>query len=161
MFKPSFSRFSLITTAMAFTVVSMPGISMATDKTKTKTGTMTAKTEMKAAAPKAAAPKAGSIWEQMNLTSAQKNKIQGIRAARTKAINAILNKDQQAKYEKLRANRATLSYAMQSLDLNADQSKKISAVAKKATNDLLLALDSKQKSQLSTYLKQQKGAAAE
>jgi Spy/CpxP family protein refolding chaperone len=158
MFKTSLSRFSLVATAIALTVVSMPSISVAKDKPATMAKPAT---EMKAAAPKAAAPKAGSIWEQMNLTTAQKNKIQGIRSARTKAINAILNKDQQAKYEKLRGTKTTLSAAMQSLGLNGDQSKKVSAAAKKATDDLLAVLDSKQKSQLSAYLKQQKGAAAE
>jgi hypothetical protein len=158
MFKTSLSRFSLVASAIALTVVSMPSISMAKDKPDT----MMAKpaTEMKAA-PKAAAPKAGSIWDQMNLTTAQKNKIQVIRSTRTKAINAILNKDQKAKYEKLRGTKTTLSSAMQSLGLSGDQSKKVSAAAKQATDDLLKVLDGKQKSQLSAYLKQQKGAAAE
>jgi hypothetical protein len=157
MFKTSFSRFSLIATAIAL-VITVPSVSAAKDKP----GRMMAKsaTEMKAA-PKTAAPKAGSIWEQMNLTTPQKNKIQGVRTARTKAINAILNKDQQTKYEKLRGTKISLSSAMQSLGLSADQSKQVSAAAKKATDDLLAVLDGKQKSQLSAYLKQQKGAAAE
>jgi Spy/CpxP family protein refolding chaperone len=143
-------RFSLIASAIAL-VVAMPTVTMA--KTPVKTP---AKTEMKPAP----APASKSIWEEMNLKPEQKSKIQGIRAARTRAINKELTDKQKPMFEKLRA-KGSLVEALKGLSLTPAQSKTINAAMKKANDDVVGVLDKSQKDQLAAYLKQKKSDMAE
>jgi Spy/CpxP family protein refolding chaperone len=143
-------RFFLIASAIAL-VVAMPTVTMA--KTPVKTP---AKTEMKPAP----APVSKSIWEEMNLKPEQKSKIQGIRAARTRAINKELMDKQKPMFEKLRA-KGSLAEALKGLSLTPAQSKTINAAMKKANDDVVGVLDKSQKDQLAAYLKQKKSDMAE
>jgi Spy/CpxP family protein refolding chaperone len=143
-------RFFLIASAIAL-VVAMPTVTMA--KTPVKTP---AKTEMKPAP----APVSKSIWEEMNLKPEQKSKIQGIRAARTRAINKELTDKQKPMFEKLRA-KGSLAEALKGLSLTPAQSKTINAAMKKANDDVVGVLDKSQKDQLAAYLKQKKSDMAE
>jgi Spy/CpxP family protein refolding chaperone len=143
-------RFFLIASAIAL-VVAMPTVTMA--KTPVKTP---AKTEMKPAP----APVSKSIWEEMNLKPEQKSKIQGIRAARTRAINKELTEKQKPMFDKLRA-KGSLAEALKGLSLTPAQSKTINAAMKKANDDVVGVLDKSQKDQLAAYLKQKKSDMAE
>jgi Spy/CpxP family protein refolding chaperone len=150
MLKTSLTRFSLIASAIALTVT-MPTVTMAKTKTPVKTP---APVEMKPA------PASKSIWEEMKLKPEQKAKIQGIRGARTRAINQELTEKQKPMFDKLRA-KGSLAEALKGLSLTPAQSKAINAAVKKANDDVLGVLDKSQKDQLAAYLKQKKSDMAE
>ncbi len=148
MLKTYLKNLTLLSSAIAL-LVGMPTVSLAMAPKKPAT-----------TQPKAA-PKATSIWEQLNLKPDQKKKIQAIRTARTLAINKELDAKQKATFDQLRAKN-NLSNTFKGINLNPTQIKNINAARKKANDDLIAVLDSKQKAQLSAYLKQQKsGDAAE
>jgi Spy/CpxP family protein refolding chaperone len=153
MLKTSLKRFSLIASAIALTVT-MPTVTLA--KTKTPAKTPAPPVEMKPAP----APASKSIWEEMNLKPEQKAKIQGIRGARTRAINKELTEKQKPMFEKLRA-KGSLTEALKGLSLTPAQAKTINAAVKKANDDVLGVLDKSQKDQLAAYLKQKKSDMAE
>jgi Spy/CpxP family protein refolding chaperone len=150
MLKTSLKRFSLLASAIAL-AVTMPTVTMAKTKTPVKTP---APVEMKPA------PASKSIWEEMNLKPEQKTKIQGIRGARTRAINKELTEKQKPMFDKLRA-KGSLAEALKGLGLTPAQSKTINAAIKKANDDVLGVLDKSQKEQLAAYLKQKKSDMAE
>jgi Spy/CpxP family protein refolding chaperone len=153
MLKTSLKRFSLLASAIAL-AVTMPTVTLA--KTPTKTPVKTpAPVEVK---PAPAPSK--SIWEEMNLKPEQKTKIQGIRAARTRAINKELTEKQKPMFDKLRA-KGSLAEALKELDLTPAQAKTINAAVKKANDDVVGVLDKSQKDQLAAYLKQKKSDMAE
>jgi Spy/CpxP family protein refolding chaperone len=152
MLKTSLKRFSLLASAIAL-AVTMPTVTMAKTKTPVKTP---APVEMKPAP----APASKSIWEEMNLKPEQKMKIQGIRGARTRAINKELTDKQKPMFDKLRA-KGSLMEALKGLSLTPAQSKAINGLVKKANDDVLGVLDKSQKDQLAAYLKQKKSDMAE
>jgi Spy/CpxP family protein refolding chaperone len=154
MLKTSLKRFSLLASAIAL-AVTMPTVTMA--KTPVKTPVKTpAPVEVKPAP----APTSKSIWEEMNLKPEQKAKIQGIRAARTRAINKELTEKQKPMFDKLRA-KGSLAEALKGLNLTPAQAKTINGLVKKANDDVLGVLDKSQKDQLAAYLKQKKSDMAE
>jgi Spy/CpxP family protein refolding chaperone len=153
MLKTSLKRFSLFASAIAL-AVTMPTVTMA--KTAAKPVKTPAPVEMKPAP----APASKSIWEEMNLKPEQKAKIQGIRAARTRAINKELTEKQKPMFDKLRA-KGSLAEALKGLSLTPAQAKAINAAVKKANDDVVGVLDKSQKDQLAAYLKQKKSDMAE
>jgi hypothetical protein len=104
-----------------------------------------------AAAPAATAP---SLATQLNLSEKQKNTIRGIYASRTRQINQVLTKDQQQKLQAQRNSGKKMSEALQSLNLNADQKKKILAIIQKTNQDIRSNLSQDQIKKLDAYLKQ-------
>jgi hypothetical protein len=105
-----------------------------------------------AAAPAAASP---SLATQLNLSEAQKNKIRGFYASRTRQINQLLSKDQQQKLQAQRNSGKKMSEALRSLNLNADQKKKITSIIQKTNQDIRSSLTQDQIKKLDVYLKQQ------
>jgi Spy/CpxP family protein refolding chaperone len=104
---------------------------------------------------------ASSIWDQLKLTEKQKNTIRGIRAARRRKINQLLNQNQQQALEKNLKSGMKLSDAINSLGLSADKKKAIVDAIRKSSQDIVNVLDSNQKKTLENYLKQQRQSNVE
>jgi hypothetical protein len=109
--------------------------------------------------PAPAAPAASPRFlDQLKLSDAQKTKIRGIRAARTRKINETLKPEQRAKLQAELKSGKKLGESLKSLNLSTEQKKTIVGAVQKANEEIKATLDNKQKKQLEAYLKQRQGA---
>jgi hypothetical protein len=98
------------------------------------------------------------LLDQLKLSDAQKTKIRGIRAARTRKINETLKPEQRAKLQAELKSGKKLGESLKSLNLSTEQKKTIVGAVQKANEEIKATLDNKQKKQLEAYLKQRQGA---
>ncbi len=109
----------------------------------------------------APATQSAPILEQLKLTDAQKLKLRGIRSAKTRKINALLSKEQQAKLQEQLKSGKKMSEALKSLGLKPDVMQKINAARQNAAEQIKAVLTPEQRKQLESYLKQKPSTAVE
>ncbi len=138
-------RVSILLSTIALTAL-LPGISLAQTH-QSGTASSTASTTM--------TQKSGSdLASQLQLTPDQKNKIRGIRASRTRQINAVLTLAQRTKLQQDLKSGKKLSQSFQDLNLNADQKQKILAIVRQSNQQIVGTLKPEQKQKLTAYLRQ-------
>ncbi len=104
--------------------------------------------------------KRGNLLEELQLTSTQKQKIQALRSARTRAINKVLTPAQRTKFEQARKSGMKMGQSLKSLGLSADQNKKILEILKKSQQELRNILTKPQQQKLDAAMKRQGNTTA-
>jgi Spy/CpxP family protein refolding chaperone len=113
------------------------------------------------AKPSPAAEKEGnSLMDSLKLTAEQKQKIRGVRSARTRQINQLLTEDQRAKFKKSRESGVKLSDAIKALGLPADKSKQVVEIIQKSQQDIRSALTPAQLKILDDAIRNQKAGGS-
>jgi Spy/CpxP family protein refolding chaperone len=111
--------------------------------------------------PSPAAEKEGvSLMDSLKLTAEQKQKIRGVRSARTRQINQLLTEDQRAKFKKSRESGVKLSDAIKALGLPADKSKQVVEIIQKSQQDIRSALTPAQLKTLDDAIRSQKAGGS-
>jgi len=103
---------------------------------------------------------AAAIVDQLQLSNAQKQKIQGIRAKRNSQILKILTPAQQTKLRQELKSGKKLSAALKDLNLDAKQKKELGGIIQRSNQEMRGVLNAKQQQQLDAYLKQRQAGAA-
>ena len=86
--------------------------------------------------------------EQLDLSEAQSDELETIRAATHSRIQAVLTDDQQAKLEAAREAGQTRQQAWQSIELNDAQRSQIRAISEDAREEMQSVLTAEQRQQL-------------
>ncbi len=102
---------------------------------------------------------ATAFLESLKLSDTQKNKIRGIRAARTRQIHQALDGKQWDKLQQEIKAGKKLNEALKGLQLNKDQKQRIGTVLAKSAESIRATLTPSQRQKLDAYLKQRHLAA--
>jgi len=101
---------------------------------------------------------ATTILDQLQLSKAQKQNIQSLRAKRNQAILKILTPAQRTKLQQELKGGKKLSQALKDLGLNAKQKKDLMVVVQQSNQEMRGVLNAKQQQQLDAWRKQRQMA---